>query len=239
MHVGVITYQRSHLKTLQVVTKLLAKSYSVTLYAFPFKDRPAKKGADKDSPTFSERPPQLINFDLRAFCLRYGVGFVSMEGWEDEHAPTMGEGNPDIYLTCIAKIIPHSFIKDRIILNAHPGLLPINRGVDAFKWAIINEWPIGITLHAINEKIDHGIILKAAKIPVLETDDLSAVAIRAYEYEVDLLTNFTHYLQEVETGLKVSDEFPLSRKRISSKDDENLESIFIEKRSIFIDLSAY
>jgi len=238
MHIGVITYQRSHLKTLQLVTKLLVREYKITLYTFPFRHRPAKAKKSLDL-GFADRPPQLVDFDLEAFCRRYKIGIVEVPGWEDGCDRLLDEGKPDVYLTCIAKIIPKTFIEGRIILNAHPGMLPYNRGVDAFKWSILNDWPVGVTLHVINEHIDHGTILRACKVPIFENDTLRQVADRSYEVEIDLLANFEQYLHSVDSGEKVSDDYPLSRRQISTAHDTELEQIFNRKRNTFIEKSQY
>ena len=53
----------------------------------------------------------------------------------------------DYIITCIAKIIPKLMTDENLIVNTHPGILPYNRGVDAFKRSIARTWLIGITLH--------------------------------------------------------------------------------------------
>jgi hypothetical protein len=169
MHVGIITYQTGHLKTWQVIRKVLTKGYRVTVYAFPFELRPPKPGPAR----YKDRPDQLIDLDVPSFCRRYGVGYVPVEGWGDEFAACIGApgqpDSPDVYLHCIAKIVPASFIAGRTILNCHPGLLPQNRGVDAFKWSVVNKWPVGIALHVIDPEIDRGVILRRMRIPVFST----------------------------------------------------------------------
>ena len=42
------------------------------------------------------------------------------------------------------------------ILNFHPGLLPDIRGLDSVLWSIEKNYPIGVTAHLINNKIDAG-----------------------------------------------------------------------------------
>lgn len=245
MHVGIITYQTGHLKTWQILRKLQTKPYRVTLFAFPFKPRPQRRQI------FQDRPGQLIELDIKDYCDRHDVGYVTVDGWEDEYAacfdyPSPNHHSPDeksnekpkVFLTCIAKIIPASFIEGRVILNAHPGLLPENRGLDAFKWSIINSRPVGVSLHAIDENIDQGTLLYRIKVPILPSDTLVDVANRSYETECDLQANFEHYLPELATGLKVTSEHPLSTKRVPDDLNIRLESIFQENKEILIKLSA-
>ncbi len=236
MHVGIITYQTGHLKTWHILRKLMTKSFDVTLYAFPFFPRP------QEEKFFEDRPFQLIDFDIKKFCLENRIGYVEMDGWEEKDVVKFGKiggpETPDVYLTCIAKIIPDVFIKSRMIINAHPGLLPENRGVDAFKWAIVHRWPVGISLHVIDRHIDRGTLLHRMRIPVLPTDTFRDVTDRAYEMECDLQANFDCYLKELKKNRVVSDQFPLSKKRISEELERKLEGLFLEHRRNFVRMSA-
>ena len=236
MHVGIITYQTGHLKTWQLLTKLRMKSFKVSLFAFPFKHRPSKH-----TPHFQDRPHQLINLDIKRFCHENGIQWVEMEGWRAHHTAGLGDpldqNSPDVFLTCIAKIIPKCFLNNRIILNAHPGILPQNRGLDAFKWAVIRPQTLGITLHVIDEYIDRGTIIHRVKVPVFQEDTLKDVAHRGYEMECDLQANFEHHLCRVKDGLTVGDKFPLSRMRIPMEMDQRIEEIFERNKKKLIELS--
>lgn len=236
MHVGIITYQAGHLKTLQLMLKFMAASCRITVFAFPFKLKPQKK------PIFSDRPYQLIDLDVSGFCRRHGISYVEVDGWTDYHAPALGSSTdpytPDVFLTCIAKIIPASFINGRLILNCHPGLLPHNRGLDAFKWCVVNDWPFGITLHAIDEAIDRGTILHRLRVPVLPTDTLADVSFRAYSMELDLIASFERYLPNLANQWQVGDAHPLSKNLVPQDIESGIENMFLEKRKRFVELSA-
>ena len=54
----------------------------------------------------------------------------------------------------------------------HPGILPKNRGLDPHKWAILKNWPQGVTCHLINEKIDLGKLINKKIIKVFNDDTL-------------------------------------------------------------------
>ena len=236
MHVGIITYQTGHLKTWQLIRKLQTKPYRLTLFAFPFTPRTQRKQG------FQDRPNQLVDLDIKGYCSRYRINYIEINGWEDKYAHNMeypsSKDSPDVFLTCIAKIIPASFISNRVILNAHPGLLPENRGLDAFKWSIINAESVGVSLHAINEHIDQGTLLHRLKVPILASDYLSDVAERSYDTECDLQANFEHYLPLLDSGVRVTDEYPLSTKRVPNDLDSRLEEIFLENKSSLIKLSS-
>lgn len=235
MHVGILTYQIGHLKTRQIASKLAVEGHQLSLFAFPFNPRPPRRSA------FDERPHQIIDTNVKAFCDRHGIAYVEVGGWDDHHAPVLGAAGsadaPNVYLTCIGKIVPPAFLAERTILNVHPGLLPENRGVDAFKWAVVNGWPIGVTLHAIDEHIDRGVILHRLRMPVLAEDTLRDVADRAYDLECDLLSNFEEFLPNLKKNWRVTDDYPLSRKRIPQDLDRSLAELFARNRDHFIELS--
>lgn len=50
--------------------------------------------------------------------------------------------------------------KVRGIINIHPGLLPHYRGCTCPEWALLNNDPLGITAHLMDEKYDSGPIIK-------------------------------------------------------------------------------
>jgi Formyl transferase len=233
MHVGVITYQTGHRKTLGITLKLLTKGYRVTHFAFPFVQR------RKSASYYPDRPQQLLDYDVRDFCTRAGVDYRPVEGWTDTHATELGKPGendaPEVFLSCIAKIIPATFIEGRTILNCHPGMLPHNRGVDAFKWSIVNAWPVGVTLHAIDEVIDRGTILFRRLVPIFANDTLPALCQRAYDFECDLLANFDVHLDNLRHKWLVGDTFPISHKRIPKEIDDRLEAVFLEKRAELMD----
>lgn len=52
------------------------------------------------------------------------------------------------------------------IFNIHPSLLPYNRGSNPYTWTILNETMHGVTIHYLDEKIDHGPIIYQKKIKI-------------------------------------------------------------------------
>lgn len=73
------------------------------------------------------------------------------------------------------------------ILNMHPGLLPLNRGVDSHKWAIFKNWPQGVTCHLIDTKIDLGEYICSKKIKVNQDDSLVDINTRLQNMELNLM----------------------------------------------------
>lgn len=59
------------------------------------------------------------------------------------------------------------------VVNLHPSLLPLYRGVHPLSWALIRgESQTGVTLHVIDEGIDTGPILMQSIVPIEDEDDI-------------------------------------------------------------------
>ena len=95
----------------------------------------------------------------------------------------------DVFLICGAGLLPEAFVKKNIVVNAHPGYIPVVRGLDSLKWAIYNGDPIGVTTHLIGDEIDAGEIIERRIVPVFWNDTFPAVAQRQYEMEIQMLIN--------------------------------------------------
>ena len=55
------------------------------------------------------------------------------------------------------KILKKDFLKKfKNNLNLHPAFLPFNRGRDPYYFSIMNNTPIGICIHKMDETIDGG-----------------------------------------------------------------------------------
>lgn len=93
-------------------------------------------------------------------------------------------------------------VKDKRILNCHPGIIPAIRGLDAFKWAIYEMKPIGVTLHFIDTEVDAGEVIAVVPTEVYITDSLITLARRHYENEIEVLSNFDEYLRNPQNTFK-------------------------------------
>lgn len=87
--------------------------------------------------------PELNNV-CKNLGYKYQYGQLSEFGIEEER----------IVLIVGAGILPKDFINTHIVINAHPGYIPNYRGLDAFKWAIVEKQPIGVTTHLLGEYVN-------------------------------------------------------------------------------------
>src|SRR5213595_4156519 len=72
----------------------------------------------------------------------------------------------------------------RRIVNIHPSLLPKFPGLEAWKQALeANEKWTGVTVHYVDEKVDHGDIIEQRKVPVMSDDTPELLHARIQEVE--------------------------------------------------------
>ncbi|HBZ40001.1 MAG TPA: hypothetical protein DEO59_16565 [Balneola sp.] len=94
------------------------------------------------------------------------------KGWELSEYTTLVDETADVLISVLyARILTPSQITGKRIYNFHPGILPENAGSGNFSWSIINkEKKAGITLHVVDEKVDHGDIIAIRDFDVLLED---------------------------------------------------------------------
>lgn len=184
--IGIFSYDVPHRKTYDVLCLLKAKSYQeVRVYAVPLSYE------KKFQPIYSHRPAVLEGVpDTKTICDSFGYEYI--EGKiEDFNIST-----DEILLICGAGIIPEKTVKEHRIINAHPGYIPYCRGLDAYKWAIYEGKPIGVTTHLLGDYIDAGEIIERKIIPVYFNDTFHSVAQRVYENEVAMLVGAIKKIDE-------------------------------------------
>lgn len=65
------------------------------------------------------------------------------------------------------------------ILNIHPSLLPLYKGLDTHERAIAaGDTKAGCSVHVVTEELDDGEVLGQAEVPILPGDDAAALAAR-------------------------------------------------------------
>ena len=136
----------------------------------------------KKFPFFQHRPEMNYYIpEIDSLCdnLGYKYQYGELESFNIEQ--------DRIVLIAGAGIINEKFVADHTIINSHPGYIPDVRGLDALKWAIYEDKPIGVTTHLIGEYIDAGMIIERRIIHVFSSDTFHAVAQRVYENEVSML----------------------------------------------------
>jgi phosphoribosylglycinamide formyltransferase-1 len=181
--VGLITYDYPHLKSEQVIHNLMRrKDYIYKIYALPFKPRP------KREVLFNHRPDQTNAIATEVIARKHNIPYIKVNSDREI------DNSCEIYLILGGGILSAECVKGKKIINCHPGIIPIARGLDAFKWSIYELAPLGVTLHFINSEVDSGEVISVIPTEVYFTDTLDTLARRHYENEIDVLSNFEYYL---------------------------------------------
>lgn len=191
------------------------------VYALPFKQR------EERAVLFSHRPKQNEAVSAKEIAQKWNLKFQECQSDEEI------SNECDIYLITGCGILSPKCLKDKKILNAHPGIIPNNRGLDSFKWAILKDRPLGITLHYIDEKVDCGEIIATLPTPIYPSDTLQTLARRHYENEIASLANFEFHLKNPSNPFV---DIPLAEsmkrmKPIEEKEMMNRFVIYKEKKS--------
>ncbi len=175
MKIGLITYDIPHLKTEQVFYRIKDKDHEYTFFLLPFKPYEYRERL------LVHRPHQSSAVHPEKLAREYGPRCMYC-GSSD------GIQGCDMYLILGGQIIKN--VGDRKILNCHPGVIPLVRGLDAFKWAIYDGQPVGVTLHYIDDEVDVGDIVNIELTDVFEEDTIYSFARRHYEHEITMMSNF-------------------------------------------------
>ena len=182
MKIAIITYDRPHRKTQDLVFGLMAHAHTnLTLIAIPWKERTNYMGL------YAHRPTSCIDIIPQNFAENLGLGF--------HHYPLASIGEilehvkPDKVVIGGAGIIPEATTKEWNIINSHPGWLPNVRGLDALKWAIYRNETIGCTTFQISGETDTGWMIMRRETPLLLNDSIYSLAQRHYDLEIRMLVD--------------------------------------------------
>ena len=215
--VGLITYQYPHLKTEQVLQRLLRFNYKLRMYALPFTHRKCRETL------FEHRPDQSDAVAPQIISEKHSIPYIECQK-DTEIDPFC-----DVYLVLVGSILSSACIAGKKIINCHPGIIPSSRGLDSFKWALYEMKPLGVTLHFIDAQIDKGEIISVIPTGVYVTDSLATLARRHYENEIDCQTRFDDYLNCPQNPF-VNIEEGEARKRMAPSTEREFIRLFSKYR---------
>lgn len=184
MKICLLSYDAPHLKTAQVFLQLHNRGFSeIDFLLMPFTPRPVRVVE------FSHRPEQFVGASPAALARAFGGQVFPYSEWR-QHLDAY-----EVFLVCGSNLIEPDFSSSGKILNVHAGLIPAVRGLDSFKWAILNNQPLGNTLHRIDQDADAGEVLAQVKTPVFLADTPASLAQRHYELEISMLGRFDELIK--------------------------------------------
>lgn len=220
MKIGIITYDKPHRKTQEVLFGLNQLGYKkIKLIITKFKKFKNKKKNN----FFEHRPHQFEGPNINEISKYYGLSLSDMN---DKKVFS----NLDVTLICGSALINQKLIKKNFIINCHSGLIPLRRGLDSFKWAVLNNEPIGNTLHFIDSKVDFGKIITHKLTPIFQSDTTHFFSKRHYSEEIRMLINFEYHLNNPNIlELKTKNpkmRMPLDQEKIMLKNFKQYKEIF-------------
>lgn len=189
VRIAVISYDKAHRKTQDTISKLLIRGYrNLTVIALPWEDR------KNFTPLFSHRPLTCEDIQLDVLCENLSISCEKVK--VEELCNYFNVNRFNHILIAGAGLLPDELVLRHKIINSHPGYLPYSKGLDAFKWAIYNGMPLGVTVHYVTNTADEGTLIHQELINVEFTDTFHSVANRLYELELKLLIDSIELLEK-------------------------------------------
>ncbi len=150
-----------------------------------------------DAPEYLRNPylsPLLTNGErffrnLREVAGEYDFPIVACR---DQNAASsvaqLKEWSPDLIIFTGGNILREQLLGvPRLgVLNMHLGLLPEIRGMNSPEWSLLNDVPVGVTVHYIDEGIDTGPVLQCCKFPdAAQCDSLADLRNRLIAFGIE------------------------------------------------------
>ncbi len=163
-----LTYEKPHRKTQDLVFRLKCNGINPDLVIQKWIDR------KNHIPLY---PTKLPPFDVSPYDL--GLDIYPIDKIPKGSVIIIGG----------AGILDKKLVENNVIINVHCGWLPTVRGLDALKWAIYYEDPIGCTTHIIDKNCDYGKLIERKKVNLEFTDTLFSIAMKQYELELNMMVD--------------------------------------------------
>lgn len=139
-------------------------------------------------------------------------------------------GKYDYILSLHSKqIFPKELVNSEKCINIHPGLNPYNRGWFPHIFSIINGLPCGVTIHWMDEKIDHGKIIIQEEVKMIEWESSENLYSRILEKELIILKTYLNKI--LSNKIKCTEYFPKEEGNMNTKKDfQKLCKIDLEEK---------
>jgi hypothetical protein len=133
--------------------------------------------------------------------------------------------NIDKIVLCHAPVVRSNILECATTVNAHPGDLPLMRGVDNVRWSLYFMSNPACTLHEVDSGIDTGVILHKEFIPLYMTDKISDIQNRASSICLEMLADYIDDREFTETKQSEGVQHYLMPKCIAKQLERNLSII--------------
>jgi phosphoribosylglycinamide formyltransferase-1 len=193
MKTVVFAYDFTHWKTQATLVNLMLDGHKPdAIIAAPYRQLTLARSA------YSVTPAGRRNVHPKRIAERFDIPYHSVAHDSQECLDILGDGDFDLGIIAGARILKHDVIAQvrKGIVNMHPGMLPDCRGLDTLKWSVVNNLPLGVTLHYIDARVDRGRLIKKEDVPVFFSDALVEVGLRMQHAEQKLLMNFMDRIKD-------------------------------------------
>lgn len=130
------------------------------------------------------------------------------------------------------QIFPDALLDGVRCVNVHPGLNPYNRGWFPQVFSIIDGQPVGVTIHEMDDQLDHGPIIAQRECPIESWDTSGTVYARLLEVERELVLEHFPAIRDGDYRAQpMASEGNLNFK----KDFQQLRQLDLAERSTFGD----
>ena len=193
LKIGVFAYNWPHYKTQQGLINMCIKGYKPDIV---FCADPVELNFYKSKVRIT--PKDMYLHDTRDICKYFDIPFEVIVHNSEYCENLIKNHCLDLGVILGARILKKNIIDSFNvgILNAHPGLLPANRGLDTIKWALVKKIKQGVTCHLIDHKIDIGRLVALEEIKVYKDDSLIDLYLRIQSLEQNLIIKSLKSLNE-------------------------------------------
>lgn len=225
----VFGYEFPHLKTENGLCELISNGYEISLVIL--------QKLKKLSVPLSKRRvyiKQNPKGNVKKLCEINNIKYIISDHDSEYTLKKLKSIKPGLGVILGARILKKKTIEPFScgILNLHPGDIPLNRGLDNFKWALVKKYPMVVTSHLISERIDLGKIVMKSKVKVYKDDTIFDLSTRHFYNEFQTMLSSIKYLQEnfKLTELKSEGNYYSS---LPNNIDKNIEHYFNDYKKKF------
>ena len=199
MKICLFAYDFPHFKSEHGLKTLLSYGHNISLViAQPFK----KLSVPRSNFKISSKLP--VSGDLKTICELNNIPYLVLDHDSLKAHENIVKYKAQLGIILGARILKVATINMFIdgILNIHPGKIPENRGLDNFKWSLINNIQMANTAHLIDKKIDMGALVKVSETKVFKDDSLYDFYLRHFFSEFSLMVESLTLLQQNDVKLE-------------------------------------
>ena len=225
----VFGYEFPHYKTENGLRELIANGYEISLVIL----QKFKKLSVPFSKTNVYVKPNPTG-NIKELCKINNIKYIVSNHDSDLTIKALKKIKPYLGIILGARILKKKTIDcfSYGIMNMHPGDIPINRGLDNFKWALVHQYPMTVTSHLISEKIDLGRVIKKSTVNVYKNDTVYDLSTRHFYNEFKIMINSLKYLEGNHKLINVVDKGNYNSS-LPPSIDKNIEYYFNKYKKKF------